>query len=182
MKIAILEYDSRDNLEFINEMIALNKKYCNLYNYDFIFDKFNPDEVHHDWEDLAINGTDKDIFKLKIYYHRYELFKKYIDNYDYLVSFDSDICVNNPLIKIEDLIDNEHDIFIAQDTTLYATTQYILCAAQILYNYLKINNLSYVKSPEQELTRLNVFDRNFITALNTVVTDINRIKVWFYYP
>lgn len=176
-KIGLIEYDTRNNNPAINKMLQYNKKYADLYNYTFIFDNFNINQVQYQWQQLIINN--QNLFKLRLYYHRFQLFEKYMDDFDYLVSIDSDIIINNPTIKIEDLIDNQHDIFIGQDGGIFATSMHLLNSANIVYKYLTNNNLAYLTDPYKNLTDLKVFEIPIRKALKNISTNTDGLNCGF---
>jgi hypothetical protein len=135
-------------------MSLINEKYAELNNYSYIFETFNLNNSY-EWEDLINDETN--LFKLKCYFKRYELLEKYFNEFDYLVWLDSDIVINNPNIKIENLIDNEHNLFLCADSGIFAFTTLLIQAAATLQKYLKDNNLTYLKDPVNQLQEIKNF-------------------------
>lgn len=177
MKIAILEFDTRLNNDNINKMLTINEKYCKLHNYSFIFDNIKIDEIHYDFEELRL---DENIFNIKLYFHRFEMFEKYINEFDYLVSFDSDVCVNNPNIKIEDFIDENHHMFLCQDSGLLVPTLHLFKSVDNIKSFFKENNINYLSNPLNQLSNIQVFNQGSIMHfLKTICSNPNGLNAGF---
>lgn len=169
MKIGIIQTDNRLDNSVFNEMFALNKKYAEIHNYTYIFNQIKLNQKLYEWQDLIYH--EENLNKLKAYITRYQLFEKYINDFDYLVYMDSDAVINNPNIKIEDLIDDTHDLFVGPDCGIFTITVHLVQSAVTVINYLRKNNLSYLKDPDKELEQLKIFDIPIKTALKNISTN-----------
>ena len=106
MKIKIIQYFIGNNQKYLKlckKDEELNRKYCQLCGYDFDFIYFNAEEIKQE-------GIDFLFYKIKFIYD-YLIQKQ---NYDYYVFLDADAVVSNPNIKIEDLIDDKHQLFLSR--------------------------------------------------------------------
>ena len=173
MKIGIISADTRISNETIIKIKEINEKYAKINNYQFIFENFNINDYHYEWEDLILNEFSK------LTYYRFNLIEKYLNNFDYFVWIDSDACICNPNIKIEDLIDNEHDIFISQDGSLLSTTSWLVQGGFMIQKYLNENKLMYLQNPEEDLSKLKIFNEPIINKLRWFVTNPNALNCGF---
>jgi hypothetical protein len=93
-RVAVVSYDDRKNNKDIITLKNINEKYCLKNGYDFLFfDSYSPFDSTYPpyW------------IKVKILY---DLSKSNL--YDYLMWIDSDACVHNQNIKIENLFNFNH--------------------------------------------------------------------------
>lgn len=120
LKIALLQFDERVDDENIKAGCELNRKYCKLHGYDYIFKALKEEDMHHDLDGYLMN--EKNAFKLHIFDYRIYMIEQYMNDYDYLVYLDTDAIISNPTIKIEDIIDSEHEIFLFPDSTRFGIT------------------------------------------------------------
>ena len=110
MKVKLIQYNFGHDpkyLQLCKTTENLNKKYCNLYGYDHLFDYLAEDVLtkmygRFDWS-LAC------VYKLQ---HVYDNLMK--DDADVLAVLDADAAINKPTIKIEDLIDEQHDLYLTK--------------------------------------------------------------------
>lgn len=169
MRIAIIQSDTRTNDDIINNMISINRQYANVNNYTYIFETLNQNQKKYDWQELIVDQ--KNLRTMKVYIKRYQIIKKHLMNFDYIVYIDSDIVINNPYITIESIINDVHDIFMYQDIGLYATTLHLLHSAYTIDRYLSLNNIQYLKQPEDELQRLQIFGTPIKKTLRTITAN-----------
>lgn len=179
MKIAVVKYDTRENDENVNLANKIDENYCKLQNYDYIFDLYKPNEMNYDWEEFI--NDEKDLFFSKICYHKLELIEKYINNdYDYVVMIDSDACINNPFIRIQDLIDNEHDFFISQDCQMAAWCGHLIPIGDTIREYGEKRGTYYSPIPYETIKNdIIVYGRSVYDHLNYIVTNPNGINTGF---
>ena len=107
MKIKVIQFLIGDNSEYLK--IAklsekLNKKYCELHNYEYKFN-YITDITNIDFDTACL-------YKFKILLNN-------LTDCDYLVFLDADAAVSNPNIKIEDMIDNSHELFLSSANFRY---------------------------------------------------------------
>lgn len=163
MKIKVIQFDTRINNETIEFGKELNKKYCAINNYDYEFEYFKYDESKYLNIFEFFNGDGykdkrKDFFGIA--YHKYELLEQNINNYDYIVFLDSDAVFVNPKIKIEDLLNNQSDIYLSQDCTILANTFFLYSATMQIQQYCNTYYCQYIK--------------DFKNFANNTVDDANR--------
>jgi hypothetical protein len=98
-KIAIVTFENRHNIDYINMHNKNISSYCDIWNYDYIF----------------YDQCDKNIYWCKIYYVLDTLKQ---NKYDYVLWLDSDTIIKNNNISI-DMIVNKYtsDIFMGTDST-----------------------------------------------------------------
>lgn len=104
-------------VEFYNLLV---KKYCQLHNYEFEFREINNNDLQDikqqltdDWQlldDSTIQLKTTEIVLYKLKYVK-EVLKRNED--EYVVFFDTDAIPSNPNIKLEEFIDDEHEIFVS---------------------------------------------------------------------
>lgn len=99
-------YDSK-YMQLCKLSEQINKKYCQLHRYDYQFDYLDEQIV----KDLygGFNWNLAALYKLN---YMYDILMK--DDCDYLVTLDADAAINKPQIKLEDLIDDQHDLFLSR--------------------------------------------------------------------
>ena len=110
MKVKIIQYfigNDKNQLNLCQLTKQLNYKYCSLYNYNYLFSFFSEQEIKKYYKEVNIKTSC--IYKLNYIYQ--QLMKK---DCEYLIFLDHDAVVSNPNIKIEDLIDNEHQLFLSR--------------------------------------------------------------------
>ena len=178
MKIGIISYDTRIDNEAINNIKKINEEYAKIHNYKFIYEIFDINSINYDWEDLR--SDDKNHFKLKVFCHKAELIEKYLNDFDYIVYIDSDACFSNPTIKIEDLIDNEHDFFISQDNGLLSTTVWQIYSSVAIQNYLQKIKKPYLQDPEKELKELSIFEGPILEKLRWITCNPSGFNTGFF--
>lgn len=105
MKIKIAQYyfgNDKKYLELANLSKQITANYCNIHGYyhDFKYYNFDnlPNRNNYPADNIAF------LFKPQFIYDS-------LKDCDYLVFIDADGFISNPNIKIEDLIDNQHEIF-----------------------------------------------------------------------
>lgn len=114
MKIKMVQFFIGNNqkyLELSKVCEQINKKYCQIYGYDYQCQ-------YKTWQDTKKEGFAFDdsngggvIGVYKMFFLHKLLEKK--QDYDFYVFLDSDAAVSKPTIKIEDLIDDTHQFFVA---------------------------------------------------------------------
>lgn len=131
-KIKIVQYFIGDNQKYLHlcDIVKqLNVKYCSIhgYEYQFLF--------------LLKPNIDVIIFKMKYIYE--QLLKQ---DCDYLVFLDADAAVSKPTVKIEELVDFQHELFLSRNNQRYG----IINVMVNLYNKLtkKINDRTGMETLE----------------------------------
>ena len=110
MKCKIIQYLVGKNekyLELAKECEKINRTYAGLYGYDFVFEYMDEDKVKEQYGKC----TTKEIIAYKIKFMYDHLMK---NDCDVLMFIDADAAVSKPQIKIEDLIDDQHEIFLSR--------------------------------------------------------------------
>lgn len=110
MKIKIIQYTVGNNQEY-NKLFSItkkiNSKYCQLHNYQYYDENISENQIINLYGE--IDSEIICVYKLNFIYN--QLMK---NDADVLVIIDADAAVNNPNIKIEDLIDNQHELFLSR--------------------------------------------------------------------
>lgn len=115
MKIKLIQYFVNKNekyLELCNLSKEINERYAKLHNYDYQLEYITEDEIKKyynksDWNEIC--G-----YKVKFIQRKLEE-----QNADYLVFIDADAAVSMPQIKIEQLIDQEHQMFLSRGNEIW---------------------------------------------------------------
>lgn len=125
-KIKIIQYFVGNNekyLELTHETEALNKKYAELYNYDYEFKYFDESVITNHFGVC----TKREIMAYKMKY----IYDNLIQNdYDIIVFLDADAAVSKPTITIESLLDDEHDLYVCRGNDI----QFQIDAVNTVYN------------------------------------------------
>lgn len=180
MKIAMLQFDERTGDENINAIIEVNRKYCSLHNYDYIFHALIEEDTHkHELDDYLTIKDNEHAFCQNVYDYRIYMIEKYMNDYDYVVYLDTDMLINKPQIKIEDLIDNQHDIFMFRDGDEINASIGLLMIAQTIYAKLKNDNVKYLKEPLNNLLNMKICDERVFERLARLVTNPNGLASGF---
>lgn len=153
MKIAMLQFDERVDDENIKAGTALNKVYCEMHGYDYIFKAITDEDMHHDLDDYLMD--DKNAFKMNIYDYRIKMIGQYMNDYDYLIYLDTDAIVCNPNIKVEDLIDEKHGMYLFPDSTRFGMTYDIINIANIIVNRCRQTG-TVLQNPFKDLQELKL--------------------------
>lgn len=96
MKICILQYEDRINLDYFINLQIINKNYCKKHNCDYVFRNSYSEQISPYW--------------IKVF-----LIKELLDKYDYILYIDSDAVVNNFNMTIPDLFkQNKYMIYTSQ--------------------------------------------------------------------
>jgi hypothetical protein len=89
---------------FSDQTAAINRRYCKKWGYQFVVDT-------NTYEDWIINGK-----RVKPHWNRYRiLFELMKQNFDYIMYIDSDACVLDDSVQIENLIVEGKDLMIQRD-------------------------------------------------------------------
>lgn len=118
----------------------LDKKYCFLHNYDFQF--------------LYLENKEMDIVDC-LYYKLQFIYQQLMKNdCDYLVYLDADATISNPNIKIEDLIDNQHQLFLSRGNDRIGE----IMALNTIFNALKqkMNTDNFINSSIDNICTLDI--------------------------
>lgn len=110
MKCKIIQYlvgNDPKYLELAKECEKVNRTYAEHYGYDFVFEYMNGDKVKEQYGKC----TSKEIIAYKIKFMYDHLMK---NDCDVLMFVDADAAISKPQIKIEDLIDEEHEIYLSR--------------------------------------------------------------------
>ncbi len=162
MKIAMLQFDERVDDENIKAGTALNKAYCEMHGYDYIFKALTEEDMHHDLDDYLMD--DKNAFKMNVYDYRIKMIEQYMNDYDYLIYLDTDAIIYNTTIKVEDLIDGEHGMYLFPDSTKIGLVFDLYNCTNILVN--KSKDSSYIlKDPLKDLCETKINDASIYEYL-----------------
>lgn len=197
MNIKIVQYifegESKYNILF-NLTKQVNMNYCKLYNYNYNYDIFNKNMIQQlygkfDWI-LAC------LYKIQYIYNN--LLK---DDCDYLVFLDADAAVSKPIIKIEDLVDEKHELFLSKGNEKVQIFNSLILLRNIiqniLNNYQRLINDSRLEYSMYTITDLFqlcekfshgsiFFNEGFIIIKNTLLMKqyfqdcINLIKYYIH--
>ena len=179
VKIGFLQFDSRMN-ENINSILNVNKKYCQLHNYNYIFKLIKKEDIYNPiFEQYLYDLSDYYRQLINICYYKFTMIEQYMNNYDYLVYGDSDVIINNPNIKIEDLIDNQHDIYMFRDQGQFVTTKNTLNAANAISKYCNQMKIPYIKNPLETLQKIKIFNESVYSVLCKVVINPEGLSAGF---
>ena len=121
--------DNDDIKELVQIFKELTQKYCNQHKYEFIFKNITIDDLQpiienkNKYEFLNVKcNIWHDICLYKIFMIKNELIK---DDSEYIALFDTDAIISNPNIKLEEFIDDEHEMFVCQSNNYYDIPQYL---------------------------------------------------------
>ena len=111
MNIKICQYfvgKDEKYLELCHEVKKINKKYAEIQGYAYEFEYTDEDVIktYYDGE-----CTYKEILAYKLHFVYNNLM---FGDYDLIVFLDADAAISNPTMKIEDLIDNKHELFLSR--------------------------------------------------------------------
>lgn len=145
----IFESDNESYLTLFNLTKQINIKYCNLYNYNYHYDIFNKNMLQQ------LYGKFKWIYACvyKLQYIYNNLIK---NDCDYLVFLDADAAVNKPTIKIEDIIDENHDLFLSKGSEKVQILRSLSSLNKLIY--LILENHQYFLDNNIEFNLYNVPD------------------------
>ena len=122
MKIKVIQYlisNDQKYLRLAKLAEKINHNYCKINGYDFKFE-YKDNESNLDFEATTF---------YKILY-----INENLNDCDYLVFIDADAAISNPTIKIENLIDDKHELFLSRGNDRL----YQLITLQNLYNSINI--------------------------------------------
>ena len=111
MNIAFLQFSNKSNEQYtkLTKLSKeINSKYCEINHYHYIYEEIDSSIKEHD-----------------MYFHKFEMILKYIDQYDYIVWCDIDAIPINPNKTIESILDNKHEIFISKDVAIRDQTKFL---------------------------------------------------------
>ena len=155
MKIKLVQYSigGTDAHKQICDLAKeINSKYCQLHNYDYHFYDIERQEVS---KVINTQGDDRlDALTYRTIFLYNQLMKQ---DCDYLVYLDTDAIVNKPIIKIEDLIDEQHELFISRfdcRNELAKALSYLYNNLTFLYHHQQILLKEY---PDVILQKLDIF-------------------------
>ena len=174
MKIKVVQFSNIDD-EVSQLSKEINSRYCELNNYDYEFENFNYEPLKcQSIIELAEKSDDNDNKANinAITSHKYEIILKDLKKYDYICWIDVDACFNNPYRKIEDLIDEKHELFLSKDSGLIAPTIFTINSAIIIQKFLNENKLNYIPDFQffskkiKELTKFDILAKMQSTVFN----------------
>ena len=139
----------------------INKKYCELHNYELNFDYIDKQVLIN----LYGQCTGKEMSYYKITYIKEKLNKQ---DCDYLVLLDGDATISNPNIKIEDLIDDKHQLFLSRGTQKVLQINCLVNIAQ------KLNQIFQREQSEHYVTK-NYYDQVIMKQYD-LYGDFNRLS------
>ena len=132
--------------------VELTQKYCDMHGYSFVFKWIDDDDLKpiiesKDRFPVLKNNTEKtekfeNIVLYKILMTRNELYK---NDSEYVVFFDCDAIVSNPNIKLEDFIDNEHEMWVSHGNNQHHYRNSLTALAkevQLLFNDKELLSLA----------------------------------------
>ena len=134
MSIKFVQYfvegDDKNYRKLAELSKEINSKYCQLHNYKYQFDDWKKEVVvdqfgEFNWG-LAAGG-------IKIKYLRDQLNKQ---DCDYLVFVDADAAVSFPQLKIEDMIDQQHQLFLSRGNNIADQISFLTNAYKRMHNIL----------------------------------------------
>ena len=141
MKVKLIQYycgNDEKYKEMIQEVSFLNSNYCKLHNYEYCFDFIEKQQIDNFLNSNTFTWC-VTAYKLKYIYDH--LMK---NDADYLVFIDADAAVNNPNIKVEDLVDQNHSLFLSRSDSKTEQQVHMVDLAKkmnvIFQNNLLINN------------------------------------------
>lgn len=110
MKVKIIQYlvgNDPKYLELAKQCEKINRRYADLHGYNLVFDYMDESKVK---EYYGASGREEILaYKMKFMYDHLMM-----NDCDLLVFIDADAAVSKPQIKIEDLIDDEHQIYLSR--------------------------------------------------------------------
>lgn len=111
MKILVTQYYT-ENIKYGKLSEELNKKYCEKYQYDYFVEK--------DTEELNKIFRDENIAPQ---WYKVKLLKDLLDKsdeYDWILFLDADAIFSNENVKIEDFIDEQYNLILADDMAFHS--------------------------------------------------------------
>lgn len=169
-------------IEMAKTVQAINEQYCKLYDYDYEFDYLTKDQIKKIYGECGFHQ----MIRYKLQFIKEKLEK---NDCDYLVFVDADAAVSKPTLKITDLIDDKHELFLSRGndkwdqirtitTVQHQLTQLLLNPTILLQNYYD-NTLMKELGLYRFGTLLSVyghvkFNQGFIIVKNT-----KRMKEFF---
>lgn len=127
MKIKIVQFYCGKNQvynQLVNQVKDLNSNYCYIHNYDYQLRQVDEKQVQQ-----FINSNN---FRWNINAYKFKVIYEQLiqSDCDYLVYMDADAAISKPQIKIEDLIDNEHDLFFSRSDSKHDQKTHMIDLAQ----------------------------------------------------
>ncbi len=128
MKILILQTGNySETVEFPKISKEINKRYAEINGYDYKYETFEPNLPF-------LNAS----------IYRYAFMLKYFDSYDLIVYIDTDAVFNNPNIKIETLIDEDHYIYVAPDNGYPGNNLFLYHIGNMFNNIINKHKSIYI--------------------------------------
>lgn len=168
MKIKLVSYfvdgGNQKYLKLSKLCEEVNKRYCNLYNYDIQFDYYDKQKIINHY------GTETKycLIDYKVPFMSEQLNKQ---DCDYLVFVDADAAINKPTIKIEDLIDNQHELFLSRGNEKVLQINCIVNIAN------KLNQIFQRERTENYLTK-NYYDQTIMKQYD-LYKDFERLSIGY---
>lgn len=187
MRIKFIQYFIGNNQKYLKlSKICeeINKKYCQLHGYEY-------ECQYKTWQDAKNEGFEYNdsiggnVGMYKMFYLHKILEKR--QNYDYYIFLDADAAVSKPIIKIEDLIDDTHQFYVAHGNDRFG--QY--WALKSLYEVLrqKLESTDFLHTSVQKICKFEdgvhnlcqhlsmniIFNEGFLIIKNT-----ETMKDFFY--
>ena len=145
MTVKVVQYFVEEKKEDYKKLAQLskeiNQKYCQLQHYNYQFHQLKKEL----FVDLFGQFNWDYIVAYKLYFIQQQLEK---NDADYIVFIDADAAVSKPQIRIEDLIDEQHQLFLsrANDKTFVRNTFNELCRRLIKV----VNRPEVLKQPNYD--------------------------------
>lgn len=167
MKIKMVSYfvgNDQKYLIYTNICSELNKKYCDLYDYEYQIDYIDK-QVVTDYFGMDYPGN--------VIFYKNKFIKDQLDKQDcdYLVFIDADAAVSKPTIKIEDLIDNQHELFLSRGND---KIQHI---HSLITSYQKIQDMLKRSQTEQKYLEKHNYDE--ILKEYDLYADFERLSIGY---
>lgn len=171
-----IKFDNADEMyeKIFNLTSKINKKYCELNNYNYTAKLFNESVFDH--------FLDDEIFEVKtkwdkacIYKYKYLLDILNTSDEDYVVYVEYDACFCNTIQKLENYIDNSHSIFYSRCNWSSDVNKWLKDFIHMI-NFVKENNDKILDYYECS----NTLSSNELTSDFTVLRNIFIANEGFY--
>ena len=114
MKIKVVQFyipgQKKEYRTLANISKEINQKYCKLHGYEYKFVQMPQSQIVRELGGFTWN---------KMAAYKQKFFMDELKDCDYLVWIDADAAVSKPQIKIEDLIDDQHDLFFSRGNEMW---------------------------------------------------------------
>lgn len=139
----------------------INKKYCEIHNYNYSFDLFTKNDLTN-FLDTEIFDLNNDWDKSGIFKYQYLLEQLEKSTEDYIVYIEYDACFCNNILKLEDYIDNEHNIFYSRCNWSY---DLFYTWNNKIHNIINWLNSNFNEIADYNKCAITLASDNFLTEL-----------------